>query len=213
MEIKIVAPPRVVRVIPATIQTAENGARAYVWRCINRLDFGKKYCHESPTLEEGVLQAAIMQAIQKTAKTNAEVMQTLKLHIGMALSVEDGEDERLAIQIRLGEIDAEFNAMLKAISADSVEAFDERRAKALINEKNDLQQKLSQVVDIQQKRELAKSRLEDIYTILDGIQNRPMEYDDQIVRQLIDCVVVLSKDEIKVVFTGGMETIEPLLRD
>ena len=33
-----------------------HGRKRIVWRCINRLDFGKKYCHESPTIEEDVLQ-------------------------------------------------------------------------------------------------------------------------------------------------------------
>ena len=29
-----------------------SGKKKIVWRCINRLDYGKKYCHHSPSLEE-----------------------------------------------------------------------------------------------------------------------------------------------------------------
>ena len=54
-----------------------------VWRCINRLDFGKKYCRNSPTVEESILQRAVMAAIMETAARNTEVLQTPKLHIGM----------------------------------------------------------------------------------------------------------------------------------
>lgn len=39
---------------------------------LSRLDFGKKYCHESPTIEESVLHEAIMEAVFKTALQNAE---------------------------------------------------------------------------------------------------------------------------------------------
>ena len=46
------------------------GQKRIVWRCINRLDYGKKYCHHSPTIEESPLQNAIMNAILKTAKSN-----------------------------------------------------------------------------------------------------------------------------------------------
>ncbi len=60
-------------------------------------------------------------------------------------------------------------------------------------------------VNADQKRESAKSRLDEIYTILDGLKNHPMEYDDQIVRQIIECVIVESKEEIKVAFISGME--------
>lgn len=58
---------------------------------------------------------------------------------------------------------------------------------------------------MRQKRESAKSRLDEIYTILDGLQNHPMEYNDKLVRQIIECIVVESKEKIKVVFIGGTE--------
>ncbi|MFR6394187.1 MAG: recombinase family protein [Oscillospiraceae bacterium] len=41
------------------------GKKKIVWRCISRLDFGKKYCHHSPTMEEAPLQEAIMDAVLK----------------------------------------------------------------------------------------------------------------------------------------------------
>lgn len=47
-----------------------------VWRGINRLDFGKKYGRNSPTLEESILQRAVMAAIMKTAARNTAVLQT-----------------------------------------------------------------------------------------------------------------------------------------
>lgn len=43
------------------------------------------------------------------------------------------------------------------------------------------------------------------------MQNHPMEYDDEIVRQILECVVVESKNEIKVVFVGGLEVCEQLI--
>lgn len=134
------------------------GKKKIVWRCINRLDYGKKYCHESPTIEESVLQEAIMDAIMKTAKQNADVLKTLKLHIGMGLQVTDTEDDSLDLQIRIAEIDAEFKAMLQAVDANTLDSFDEDKAGRLMNEKNCLQYQLDQIADAKQKRENAKSR-------------------------------------------------------
>lgn len=79
-----------------------------------------------------------------------------------------------------------------------------------MNEKQKLGQQLEQFSNTEQKRESAKSRLDEIYTILDGMKNHPMEYDDQIIRQIIECVIVESKDTIKVVFVGGLEVIQQL---
>lgn len=186
------------------------GKKKIVWRCINRLDYGKKYCRNSPSIEESVLQNAIMTAIIDTAKQNADVLKTLKLHIGMGLNQNDTEDKSLDIQIRIAEIDAEFHKMLTAISSDTVENFDEAKATELMNEKSRLEQQLAQYADAQQKRENAKSRLDEIYTILDGLKNHPLTYDDQIIRQILECAVVESKEKIKVVFVGGLEVEQEL---
>lgn len=187
------------------------GKKKIVWRCINRLDYGKKYCHQSPSIEESVLQEAIMKAIMQTAKQNADVLKTLKLHIGMGLEAEETEDKSLDIQIRIAEIDAEFKKMLSAVSEGNIETFDEGHANELMNEKQRLTIQLEQYANTRHKRETAKSRLDQIFTILDGMQNHPMEYDDRIVRQILECVVVESKETIKVVFVGGLEVKEQLI--
>ena len=186
------------------------GKKKIVWRCINRLDYGKKLCHTSPTIEESVLQDAIMSAIMKTAKQNIEVLTTLKTHIAMGLEISDTEDEAMEMQIRIAEIDAEFKTMLQGVAADTIESFDEEKATRLMTEKTELQNRLNQITESKQKRENAKSRLDEIFTILDGLENHPMTYDDQIVRQLLECVVVESKTQIKIIFIGGLEINQTL---
>ena len=189
---------------------AANGKKKVVWRFINRLDYGKKYCHDSPSIEESVLQEAIMKAVMQTARQNAEVLKTLKLHIGMGLSAETTEDNSLDLQIRIAEIEAEFQKMLKAIAADNVEAFDEEKAKALMDEKAKLQIQLDRIADTKQKRKNAKSRLDEIFTIIEALANHPISYDDQIVRQILESVIVESKEKIKVVFVGGLEVTQTM---
>ena len=45
-----------------------------------------------------------------------------------------------------------------------------------MKEKAGLEQKLSQITDAIQKRQNAKSRLDEIYGILDGLKNHPAEF-------------------------------------
>lgn len=89
----------------------------------------------------------------------------------MGLEQNNTEDKTLDIQIRIAEIDTKFKSMLKAISSDSVENFDETKATELMNEKSRLEQRLAQYADAQQKKENAKFRLDKIYTILDRLKN------------------------------------------
>lgn len=37
------------------------------------------------------------------------------------------------------------------------------------------------------------------------MKNHPLAFDDQVIRQILQCVVVESKEKIRVVFTGGLE--------
>ena len=151
-----------------------------------------------------------MNAVLQTAKQNVEVLKTLKLHIGMGLSAETTEDNSLDLQIRIAKIEAGFQKMLKASAADKVEAFDEEKTKALMDEKAKLQVQLDRITDTKQKRENAKSRLDEIFVILEALANHPISYDDQIIRQILESVIVESKDRIKVVFIGGLEVTQLL---
>ena len=189
------------------------GKKKIVWRCINRLDFGKKYCHNSPTIEEGVLHEAIMEAIQRAAQQNMDTLQTLKAHIGIGLGTAEKEDNTMEIEFRIAQIDAEFKTMIETASADTVDGFDENRMQQLIAEKNELQEKLGEITEERGRQQTVQDRLETIYTVLDGLKNHPMTYDDEVVRQLIDCVVVESKDRIKVVFCGGLQVEQPLRQE
>ena len=120
------------------------------------------------------------------------------------------EDKSLDIQVRIAEIDTEFKRILGAISAENAESFNEVRMTELMYEKQNLQQQLSQIAGREQKRKNAKSRLDEIFTILDGLENHPMEYDDSLVRQLMECIVVENKEKIKIVFVGGLEVEQTL---
>lgn len=91
-----------------------------------------------------------------------------------------------------------------------MKAFTKYEAKALMDEKAKLQIQLDRIADTKQKRENAKSRLDEIFAILEALANHPISYDDQIVRQILESVVVESKDRIKVVFIGGLEVTQSL---
>ena len=181
------------------------GKKKIVWRCINRLDYGKKYCHNSPTIEEGVLQEAIMDAIQRTARQNADTLQVLKTHIAIGLGQEEGKENAVEIEFRIAQIDAEFRALIDTVSADTVDGLDENRIQKLIEEKNELQAKLEEINEEKGRQKTVQDRLETIYTVLDGLKNHPMAYDDEVVRKLVEYVVVESKDQIKVVFCNGLQ--------
>ena len=187
-----------------------HGEKRIVWRCVKRLDYGKKYCHGSPTLEESRIQAAIVNAIQKFAKQDPNLLKTLKSHIERGINDAVREDDSLDIQLRLAAVEKEINELFNTISVDTIESFDEKKAEELLSEKNKLQAELDRIAELNQKDKNKQSRIAEIMELLDGIKNRTMEYDDRLVRQIIEAIIVESKEKIKVIFIGGYE-IEQVL--
>ena len=112
---------------------------------------------------------------------------------------------RFGIQMRITEIDNEFKAMLNAVSSESEENFDDARAERLINEKRELERQLTEIKERERHQERLQERLDDIYVVLDGLKNRTLGYDDKLVRQVIESVIVKSKEKIKIVFICGAE--------
>ena len=48
--------------------------------------------------------------------------------------------------------------------------------------------------------------LNEMREVVTGLKNHPVEYDDKVVRQLIDCIKVMSADTIKICFKDGTVT-------
>ena len=178
------------------------GEHVPVWRCIGRLN-KVKTCRHSPTMYEEPLQEAIMEAIKLAALQNTDLLDQLKRHISMGLSEDSGKDRSLEIQVRLVEIDAEFKELLSRISSDDcIEDFDDSEMRRLMEEKHKLEEELESNTGSSQS---PTSRLDDILTVVEGIQNRPMPFDDPMIYQMLDTVTVEAEDRIRVLFRGGLE--------
>ena len=140
--------------------TTTDGKKKIMWRCINRLDYGKKYCHHSPSVEESVLQNAIVQAVQNNIGKCSEVLEKLKQHIKMGLSGEQTEDKTIDIQIEIARLDKEYVDLLNQITADieNAEAL-ESQLEEIIIKKHSLQNELQIYENSNSKQANTKKRL------------------------------------------------------
>ena len=144
--------------------------------------------------------------IEALRKAIPHVLQTLKMHIQMGLGGKAGEDESMDIQIRIAQIDKEFKDILNSVTAENQQSLlTDPRIGELMSEKRILENRLAECAAAEQKRADTESRLTNLYTILEGMKNHPMEYDDRLIRKILRCVVVQTKQRIKVVFIDGLE--------
>lgn len=93
--------------------TRPDGKRV-VWRCVSRLDYGKKYCHSSPTLDEAPLQQAIIAALNTVLPDLdgriRQITEALEAEVipfpGSGMSLGD-------IERRLPELEVQFQRLLE----------------------------------------------------------------------------------------------------
>lgn len=181
------------------------GKRQVVWRCISRLEHGKKYCTLSPTIHEEMLQTAILQAINEYLGCRDEIARILKANIGTVLECQ-GQEKILFLEKRLGEIN---NARNDIIALIAVGGCDEEKMDSefsrLYTEEQAINEQLS---ELKGKIKLSADTKKKIDTAMNMIENEKFElefFDNVIIRKLIECIKVLSKTELLIIFKGGVE--------
>ena len=116
-----------------------DGTKEYVWRCINRLENGKKYCKNSPTLKEPQLHQAIMATIREQFTDRNKVKEALKDAEKKIILHSDDKQDVVPLLTRIQEIDQAMSNLLLLVSHSVDSSIYDEKFKALTKEKADLQ--------------------------------------------------------------------------
>ena len=191
------------------------GHKRVVWRCINRLDNGKKYCKKSPTLKEEELHAAVVRAINRFNQEDASAYLTLmRATIGDAIGLNGNSDE---IDLLKRRIDMLNKQMLDLVNESVKNGGDieshEDEFKELSSEIDQLQRRIKVIGEIEMGDANRKQRLNQIQQTIQERESHKTQYDDSIVRQMIECIKVYPQGKLQVIFGGGYEIEEGIQRE
>lgn len=184
---------------------AARGKKQIVWRCISRLEHGKKYCPDSPTIKEEQLHKAIIHAINNYYSCRNDIVRILKANIGSVLECQ-GQEEILAVEKRLKEIDQARNDLVGLIASGGCDEdkLDSEFAK-LYQEEHQLNERLEILKSQNKTSEETQAKLDKIMDMIEHEKFELETFDNVLIRKLIECVKVLCKTEILVIFKGGYE--------
>lgn len=182
-----------------------NGEKQAVWRCINRLDYGLKYCKDSVTLDEVSLQAAIMQAITAARSDRQILVPVLTSHLERTMREKaDGTVDVAQIEQRIAELKvATMELISESVSSNTV-GQNESRLKAMSDEIKDLHDMLVQYGQTSSTENTIQSRVDEIRELLLR-EPEKSEYDDILVRQIIDTILVMDENTLLITFKWGLE--------
>ena len=180
------------------------GEKKAVWRCENRLRNGTRYCKDSPTIEESVLHRAVLHAINQVLENKGDFVQTLRKNVVTALTHGTEDSEYAKEKKKLQKAMAELIQQQAQKNGDKT-AFEER-CQAITAQIEALEMEQIKAACIGEK----SRKMEDIKGFLDKIDCVLTEYDDKLVRQLIQNIKVVNTRKIEVVFKSGI-TVEEML--
>ena len=191
------------------------GNKRIVWRCISRLDYGKKYCPDSITVSEEALHRAIVKALNKfNAEDESTYLMLMKSTIGDAIGLNGGSDEIDLLERR---IDALNKRMLDLVSESIQEGNDaesyEEEFKSISTQIEQLNGRINAIRESESEDGELQARLEEIQDTIASRKKNKDVYDDSIVRQMVECIKVYKDGRIQIILGGGYEIEEYLTKD
>jgi len=168
------------------------GCRSIVWRCVSRLDEKGSDC-TSPTINEETLQTAVIEAINELLGNKEPFRQALQNNIANILN---GENDNVT-----DDIDGKLNELQQELL---------KQAK-FKNDYNEVADEIYRLRELMQnalvenaEREGKRQRIVEMTDFLNEQLCELAEYDEQLVRRLIEKVTV-SDDKLTVEFKSGVE--------
>ena len=192
---------------------SKRGKRKVVWRCTSRLNDGTKYCHHSPSIEEGALQEAILRAINSKMSSR----ETLIREIGKAMRLEliplPGQSLTLAdIDRRLEELGREFQTLLEqAAGTMDTEVYSEAFRKNA-EEARQLKMDRQALLEQQAQSRAAHGRAEHLEKLLTQASPELKHWNENVIHQIIDSVTVDSAEQITVRLKDGTEIVQEVMQ-
>ena len=180
-----------------------HGRKQIVWRCVNRIEYGTKFCGNSPSIPEEELHRAILKAVQDLAANfTDEVAAQIN---GILHNIQTGESTKPNLQEQLEQTQQEFDRLLEmSLDFDEDTPFLDNRLKKLNNKIKSLKKAIEDSAARQEK----VSRPE---MLLSAKDLQIQEYDDALTARIIEKITVRSRNEIEIRLIGGYEKAMLLL--
>ena len=184
----------------------QHGEKRAVWRCTSRLDYGRKYCLNSPTLDEEPLQQAILNAINSVMSDHSALAEQLRDTMEQELSPILGESMSLGdIDRAIADLGRQFTTLLsEAADADDADGYT-ARFQSISTAMAEFKRRKAIIQQLRQEQDQANHRMQRVTMALKSTSNKLTDWDDGTIYQMLEKVTVLSRERIRVTLRDGLE--------
>lgn len=72
-------------------------------------------------------------------------------------------------------------------------------------EKNEAEEELERIIEEDSHESMAESKIDEMLDIIAALKKHPRDWDDIMIRQLIDRVIIEDEHTLRVIFASGFE--------
>lgn len=180
------------------------GFKEVKWRCVSRIQYGKKKCHSSPTVDEQALHRAIVSAINEFCEVKDDVAKALRESITEVLD----PNQNGSIQAAQQRIDELARNMDELIMLATVPETAENAMSDIAKFSEEMKMLREFIETEKAKQTEVQHGSNELSNVLQSLEKEDFaltEYDDIVTRQLIEQITVDTKNTITVRFKGGFE--------
>lgn len=176
-----------------------------VWRCINRLEHGKKVCKKSPTWNETDIHTAVTASMNELFHAQA-AKEALETSITAALAGENGELSLPALEVRIRSLQERQMELFQLAVSAGPDCLDYDGEIQRVNmAKTSLMAKKAELEREGRSAAAFERRMGEIAKELEQASGTIIDFDEVTVRQLVSNIKVVSKDTLMVRFKDGTE--------
>ena len=188
-----------------TMWVEKNSDKKHVWRCVNRIQDGKKtHCRRSVSINDTYLTKKTVEAINIIYKSRSRVKDILKCSIASLM----GDTEQPMItenMTRLEELsDIMRDAIFKKATGEMTPKELEKICYEVKTESEKLRKENEEHEMTRKMKSAESSKLKQIFKAVDEMAEELTEIDNTLVRNIIEKMEVISEDKLTIWFIGDI---------
>ena len=156
-----------------------------VWSCIKRTNTGRKYCPDSDSIEEKILEKAFVEAYNMMIDTSKEIIESLTNTISKIILEEFDDTLVESKQKEIAVIDKKISNLLDLSLDSKIErSVLENKMDELVNKKASLEKQLEKLLEQKEHQSNYNDRIDKIKSKINSLSK--LEYFD---REVFECVI------------------------
>ena len=184
------------------------GEKKRVWRCLNRVEHGTQYCKHSVSIDEEKLQEAICRGLRNAFEYQDEVSELILSGLSYAVTGDDNILDAYVIEQKIKDLKQDMEDMITMSmrTEGDTEKF-EVEIRKISDQLCAMRSQLEVARSQTQASEKVNQEIDSIKAFLADTEINFLEYNEIVVRKLIECIRVMPDRKLVIVLKGGI-TIE-----